>query len=133
MTAIRWTPLLFVLSTLLFVGCQPASEGDGNATSAAADSATETVAATTTILCGKCGEEKGSTACCAADAETCSCGMHKGTPLCCASLGEEAKGQDVCKACGHLASAGHACDKDCETCTDCGLHQGSPACCKLKT
>lgn len=36
------------------------------------------------MLCGKCGQIKGTEQCCKADAETCSkCGLHKGSPGCC--------------------------------------------------
>jgi hypothetical protein len=135
MISVRWTILALALTVFSFVGCQPADEGagDGNATSAAVDSATETTTVATTILCGKCGEEKGSTVCCAKDAETCACGMHKGTPLCCVKLADDAAGKDLCKTCGHVAETKHVCDKDCATCFDCGLHKGSPACCKLKS
>jgi hypothetical protein len=144
MKTMGWTVLLLAISLLGLSGCnKPAGEGNGagggagsggdsNATSAA-DTATDTALVTATLLCGKCGEVKGSATCCVADAEICECGMHKGSALCCVKLPEEAVGKDICKQCGHVAEAGHHCDEDCETCADCGLHKGSPACCKLKS
>ena len=132
MYRLRWISLLCALSVTL-VGCQPADDaGDGNTTTAASNSsATETVEVAT-ILCGQCGEEKGSATCCAQTAETCECGMHKGSALCCVELPADAAGKDICSQCGHVAEAGHTCDGDCEKCAECGLHAGSPACCKLK-
>ena len=86
-----------------------------------------------TLLCGTCGQEKGSDSCCDESAEKCACGMHKDSPLCCVEIGDDAAGKDLCKACGHVAEEGHECDEDCEKCADCGLHKGSPLCCKIKS
>ncbi len=134
LTSRRLTIVLISL-TVLFAGCKSSTEsgGDSNATSAAANSDTETTLVATTILCGKCGEEKGGALCCVESVETCECGMHKGTPLCCAHLAADAVGKDICSACGHVADAGHVCDTDCPKCPDCGLHQASVACCKLNS
>jgi hypothetical protein len=38
----------------------------------------------TTTLCGKCGQIKGTDACCKVDAQKCTkCGLTKGSPGCC--------------------------------------------------
>jgi hypothetical protein len=84
-------------------------------------------------LCGKCGELKGSDACCKADAKVCDqCGLHKGSPGCCAGL---TKGQDaqLCPKCGEIKGTDKCCKADIESCKKCGMHKGSPchvACCK---
>ncbi len=59
------------------------------------------------VLCAKCGEEKGTDACCAPKAEKCTkCGEVKGTEKCCAPPVEK--------------------------CTKCGLEKGSAQCCKVE-
>lgn len=115
-------------------GCnKPADNGAGSGTNdTAANGSTDTVAVAS-VLCGKCGETKGSEACCVEGTTCADCGLHAGTKLCCAELADDAKGQDICAECGHVAADGHECDGDCEACADCGLHKGSPACCKLKS
>jgi len=150
MNSVRWTGIVLALALICFVGCQkPAENGgttggsttgapdesgsDSNTTTSAVEGSTDTMTVAATILCGKCGEAKGSAACCAADAEVCACGKHKGSALCCVELSADAAGKDICKSCGHVAEADHTCDASCEKCAECGLHKGSPACCKLKS
>ena len=95
------------------------------------DTTTINVAAT---LCGKCGTEKGSDDCCAADAEKCaSCGLTKGSILCCVELDPSVAGQDLCGKCGQVDGSDSCCDENAEKCESCGLAKGSPLCCKLKT
>ena len=95
------------------------------------DTTTINVAAT---LCGKCGTEKGSDACCAADAEKCtSCGLTKGSILCCVELDPSVAGQDLCGKCGQVDGSDSCCDENAEKCESCGLAKGAPLCCKLKT
>lgn len=133
MNFVRWSLLLAVMGLFSITGCEPAADdagaGDSGAT-AASDSSTTT--AEVAVLCGKCGENKTSEACCAEGEETCACGLHKDTPLCCVDLGEAA-GKDICTGCGNVASADHTCPEDGEICENCELHKGSPGCCKLKS
>ena len=76
------------------------------------DTTTIHVAAT---LCGKCGTEKGSGACCAADAEKCaSCGLTKGSILCCVELDPSVAGQDLCGKCGQVDGSDGCCDENAE-------------------
>ncbi len=86
----------------------------------------------TAVLCGACGQIKGSDVCCAADAATCAkCGLVKGSPGCC----KIEKGTDVklCTACGQIKGSDVCCAADAEKCAKCGLAKGSPGCCKINT
>ena len=40
------------------------------------------------VLCGQCGQIKGSGVCCVKDAKMCGCGAHSGSPACCVILVE---------------------------------------------
>ena len=140
MTALRSSIGLLLVALFLATGCgAPAGSGteekkpDANTTGAAGSKAsgnTSTQPVSATILCGKCGEQKGTEKCCH-DAETCACGKHKGSPLCCKQLPEDAAGKDICGGCGQIAASDHQCDPSATKCVKCGLDQGSPACCKL--
>ena len=56
------------------------------------------------ILCGKCGEEKGTKKCCAKDAVKCKkCGLNKGAPGCCKMDGS-GKNMVQCPKTGKLAA-----------------------------
>jgi hypothetical protein len=85
------------------------------------------------MLCGKCGEFKGSGKCCSADATICEkCGLHAGSLGCC----KIEKGTDVaiCK-CGEIKGSENCCKEGVALCPACGLHAGSPgcqACCAAK-
>ena len=84
----------------------------------------------TFLLCGGCGQIKGSDACCAVGAATCSkCGLAKGSPGCC----KIEKGTDVelCTKCGQIEGADPCCAAGAEKCAKCSLAKGSPGCCKI--
>ena len=81
-------------------------------------------------LCGKCGQVKGSKACCKQGAEKCGrCGLAKGSPGCC----RIPKGKDVtlCGKCGQVKGSDACCKKGTEKCKGCGLDKGSPGCCRI--
>lgn len=108
----------------------PSSNASAQADHEGHDLDTTTLAVS--AYCGKCGEVKGSDACCAEGAESCDkCGLHKGSTLCCVTLDEAAVGKDLCALCGQIAGSETCCDQDAEKCPDCGLAKGSPLCCKL--
>jgi hypothetical protein len=137
MTGLRSSIGLSLVALLLVVGCgAPAGSGteekkaDTNATGAGGSAGTETQPVSAAVLCGKCGEQKGTEKCCQ-DAEMCACGKHKGSPLCCKKLPEEVAGKDICSGCGQVAATDHQCDANAEKCAKCGLDKGAPACCKL--
>lgn len=113
--------LLLALVLLLCVPGLSACRTDSGATRSVADRSTPVV------LCGKCGEVKGSDACCAADAEVCGCGLHHGSPGCC----KMEKGADatLCSHCGEVLGSEKCCVAGAEVCPDCGMHAGSPGCC----
>lgn len=112
------------LFVVVAIGCAPEAI-DGTAASGDATP----VAATGDVLCGQCGHDKGSEACCSDDCTSCEkCGLHEGSELCCA-VSEAAAGKDMCAKCGHAAGES-CCEDECETCADCGKHAGSELCCK---
>lgn len=80
------------------------------------------------VLCGHCGEVKGSTNCCKADAPKCgSCKLQKGSPGCCAM--EKGKDVTLCSHCGEIAGGEKCCKMEGrEKCSQCGLFKGSPGC-----
>lgn len=110
------------LGLLVSVGCSqssgPAADVDAGITKVS------------TVLCGACGEVKGSDQCCAADADVCDCGLHKGSPGCC----KIEKGTDVtlCSKCGEVADGEKCCAEGAEVCA-CGAHKGAPGCCLKKS
>lgn len=79
------------------------------------------------ILCGHCGEIKGSEKCCK-EAKVCSCGAHKGSPACCKI---KLAGKDVvlCNDCGHEKGSKVCCAEDAVKCDSCKKAKGSPGCC----
>ncbi len=85
----------------------------------------------TPLLCGKCGEIKGTAKCCLKEATRCGCGAIKGAPGCC-KLPEEGKNTPLCVKCGQIKGTEVCCDKKAPRCDDCGLAKGSPGCCKIK-
>lgn len=83
------------------------------------------------VLCGKCGQIKGSAECCKADAAKCSkCGLIRGSPGCC-KLSESGKDVTLCAKCGQVKGSDLCCKADAVKCGKCGLAKGSPGCCKL--
>ncbi len=87
------------------------------------------------IVCGVCGEIKGSKRCCARGAEKCpKCGLNKGSIGCCRDLKPAAGEKDVvlCPKCGEVQGGASCCITDAARCPRCGLNAGSPGCCKLK-
>lgn len=81
-------------------------------------------------LCGACGQMKGSTGCCDANAANCSgCGLDKGSPGCC----KMTKGTDanLCTGCGQIKGSDSCCQDGAAKCSGCGLDKGSPGCCKI--
>ena len=83
------------------------------------------------VLCGMCGEVKGSDGCCSEDADACEgCGLIKGSPGCCKmTKGTDAK---LCPKCGEIGGSEACCNADAERCDKCNLIKGSPGCCKTK-
>lgn len=82
------------------------------------------------VLCGKCGELKGSELCCKADMKLCEqCGLHLDSPGCC----KIKKGDDVvlCSKCGEIKGSENCCKEGIELCPKCKLHKDSPGCCHL--
>ena len=128
--------MLALMFAVWTIGCAPSDTTESTDEVPAVETGEETAEAHPehhTLLCGKCGHEKGTESCCAEGAETCEkCGLHAGSKLCCAELSEDAAGKDICSGCGHVAEGHHHCDENCEKCESCGMHAGSPACCKLK-
>lgn len=126
----KWYASLVTLVALtLVLGCE-------NTTTATPDQPTDqpaagaagTDAVAQLSLCGKCGQVKGSAACCAQGAVTCAkCGLVKGSPGCCAIT----KGTDavLCAKCGQVKGSDACCAADAVKCAKCGLVKGSPGCC----
>ncbi|MFC1757251.1 hypothetical protein ACFL2H_00580 [Planctomycetota bacterium] len=130
---------LFLASIVALVsfGCAPEDAADTATETPAAPESGETAEAHpehATMLCGKCGNEAGSEACCAEGATSCEkCGLHEGSKLCCVDLPEDAAGKNICGGCGVAVGADehHHCDKTAEKCEKCGLNAGSAGCCKI--
>ncbi len=120
--------LALLSATVVFtLGCGGASS-EGPELSIPAVMSTAYESAT---LCGKCGQMKGTEACCAEGAETCAgCSLHKGAPGCCKI--EAGTDATLCAGCGQVKGSESCCAEGAETCAACGLHQGAPGCCKLK-
>ena len=80
------------------------------------------------MLCGKCGQVKGTEECCMKDAVMCkACGMAKGSPGCC-NLPEAGKDVELCTKCGEIKASDDCCRKDMHQCKKCGLAKDSPGC-----
>ena len=82
-------------------------------------------------LCGKCGQMKGTSICCAKDAKKCACGAVKGSPACCKV---KLAGTDIplCDNCGQVKGSVICCKANAVKCSKCGKAKGSLGCC-LKT
>ena len=80
------------------------------------------------LLCGKCGQVKGTEICCKKDAVKCGCGAVKGSPACCKV---EITGTDIhlCDHCGQVKVSDSCCKSDVEKCPKCKMAKGSPGCC----
>lgn len=84
-------------------------------------------------LCTKCGQIKGSAACCRPGQTLCSkCGLVKGSPGCCRITKGSSKPVYLCAHCGQIKGSVECCKPGQPTCTKCGLVKGSPGCCKIK-
>ena len=82
-------------------------------------------------LCGKCGQIKGTDACCVEGAAVCEkCSLHTGAPGCCKL--EAGTDATLCVACGQIKGTDVCCAEGAETCPNCQLAKGSPGCCKLQ-
>ncbi len=117
-------------------GCIAAIKADPDKYLAKIAAKGETVAETPPMLCGKCGQLKGTEECCMKDAVTCkSCGMAKGSPGCCnmPEVGKDEAGKDVelCTKCGEIKGSDDCCGKEMLQCKKCGLAEGSPGCCSI--
>jgi len=122
-----YASLVAIFALTLFVGCGPQADDapdtpedtPADDTTAAADGAT--------ILCGGCGQVKGSATCCAEDAATCDgCGLAKGSPGCCAIT--KGTNATLCKGCGQVKGTDTCCAEDATKCEKCGLAKDSPGC-----
>lgn len=91
--------------------------------------------ASPTLLCGKCGQVKGSDSCCKPDAKKCdSCNLAKGSPACCKGIDFTKGTVELCAKCGQVKGTDKCCDPGAKKCDGCNLAKGSPACCKdIKT
>ena len=80
------------------------------------------------VLCGGCGQVKGTEDCCIKDAIKCSCGAIKGSPGCCQIT---FPGDDItlCSHCGEIKGLGFCCDDTAIKCDKCRKIKGSPGCC----
>jgi hypothetical protein len=125
---------IFGLASVWSAGCQK-SPLQSDASTGAADSTVGTQPAIGSeehahlMLCGHCGQVKGTDECCKDGAEKCAaCSLAKGSPGCC----KIPAGTDValCEKCGHIAKTEACCQEGAETCEKCGLAKGSPGCCK---
>jgi len=98
--------LAVAIVSVLCWGCTSnvTPESSANATSAQTDGHEHAT------LCGGCGHDKGTEACCAEGAEECGdCGLSKGSKLCCVELSADAKGKDLCGSCGHVDGSESCC------------------------
>ena len=77
------------------------------------------------VLCGNCGDVKGSETCCKSDVR-CSCGFVKGAPACC-KVEYTGENMTLC-GCGQVKGSDLCCT-DQEKCSKCDKHKGSPGCC----
>ena len=87
------------------------------------------------VVCGKCGELKGTEKCCKVDAEKCSkCNLNKGSVGCCKDLKPAEGEKDIvlCAKCGEVKGTEVCCNKEAVKCSKCGMAKGSPGCCKIK-
>jgi hypothetical protein len=102
-------------------GCIPAMEKDPDKYIKKVQEAGETLAKAPKVLCGKCGEIKGTEACCSKDAAKCKgCGLIKGSPGCCRI--EKGKDVELCGKCNEIKSSA-ACGEECKS------KKGGQGCC----
>lgn len=84
------------------------------------------------MLCGKCGEIKGSDDCCKAGATKCGkCSMIKDSPGCC-KMPAGGADAELCAKCGEIKGTDDCCKKGAVKCDKCGLIKGSAGCCKME-
>jgi hypothetical protein len=105
--------LLLMLAGMFVVGCEKDSD----------------TTVKDKLLCGGCGQIKGTDTCCKPDAVKCEkCGLDKGSPGCC----KITKGKDIalCGKCGLVKGSDLCCKADAIMCDKCGKPKGSPGCCK---
>jgi hypothetical protein len=112
-------------------GCMDAVKADPDKYLARIGARGEMAADVPPMLCGKCGQIKGTEECCMKDAVKCkTCGMTKGSPGCC-RLPEAGKDAELCTNCGEIRGSADCCDKDMQQCKKCGLAKDSPGCCRI--
>ena len=83
------------------------------------------------VLCGQCGQIKGSGVCCVKDAKVCGYGTHSGSSACCkiSLTGEDAV---LCNHCGQVKGSGDVCCVDeAEKCPKCKKVLDSPGFCVI--
>jgi hypothetical protein len=110
----------------------PSAEADRDDSGGQRDDGQESTEAVSVVYCGKCGQTKGTDACCASDAMVCAkCTLHQGSALCC-KVPPEMAGKDICSKCGYVCKEdGSCCQGGADRCPDCGRHNDSPLCCKI--
>lgn len=81
------------------------------------------------VVCGKCGQVKGSEVCCKTTAQRCGrCGLVKGSPGCCV-LSAGSEDARLCGRCGEVEKTADCCVPGARRCTVCGKAKGAPGCC----
>ena len=94
--------------------------------------ATSDVSPGVLALCTSCGEIKGTSMCCRADAAICpGCSLAKGSPGCCRIEKGSAEKFVLCTKCGQFKGTAICCQEGQMTCAKCSLVKGSPGCCKI--
>jgi len=112
-------------------GCIAAVKADPDKYLAKIAAGSQKAADVPPIVCGRCGQIKGTEECCMKDAVKCkTCGMTEGSPGCC-RLPEAGKDAEPCTKCGEIRGSANCCDKDMQQCKKCGLAKGSPGCCRI--
>ena len=82
------------------------------------------------LLCTKCGQVKGSKACCKPGVAKCAkCDLAKGSPGCC-KIPAGVKQATLCVKCGQVKGTAACCSREAAKCAKCGWSAGSPGCCK---
>jgi len=83
-------------------------------------------------LCNKCGEVKGTDACCKLGVAKCAkCGLTKGAPGCCKIPKGTLAPLALCTKCGEIKGTDACCKPNVAKCGKCGMTKGAPGCCKL--
>lgn len=119
--------LIFLSAIVLLMGMIACNSGTKTTNEKA--KLTSSVKDSTLVLCGECGEIKGSDKCCVANAEKCDkCGLDKDSPGCCKIKGDT----ELCTKCGQIKGSDKCCVANAVKCDKCGLDKGSPGCCKIK-